>query len=148
MAVGSGAQEAITSRIETLGSNLLFVRPCSASEGGFFGGQGSASTLTRDDAYALLDEVMAPSVEAVAPELSTSAQVVAGRENTFAKVIGATPEYESVRNFPVASGQFIQPEHVQNRSEVALLGSRIAETLFGFRDPVGQTCGSTDASSP
>jgi putative ABC transport system permease protein len=139
MAVGRGAQEAITSRIETLGSNLLFVRPGSASQGGFFGGQGSASTLTLDDAYALLDDVMAPSVEAVAPELRTMAQVVAGRENTAAQVIGVTPEYEPVRNFPVASGQFIQPEHVQNRSEVAVLGSRIAETLFGFRDPVGQT---------
>ena len=39
----------------------------------------------------------------------------------------------------MASGQFISAVHVQNRSEVTVLGSRIAETLFGFRDPVGQT---------
>ena len=91
-----------------------------------------------DDAYGLLDPVFAPSVAAVAPELSTSGQVVAGRENTFTQVVGVTPEYQFVRNFPVASGQFILPSQVENRSEVAVLGSNIAETLFGFRDPVGQ----------
>ena len=139
MSIGRGAQESITSRIESLGTNLLFVRPGAASEGGVFGGQGSASTLTMDDAYALLDPVFAPSVAAVAPELGTSGQIVAGRNNTFTQIIGVTPEYQFVRNYPVASGQFVSAVHVGNRSEVAVLGSRVAETLFGFRDPVGQT---------
>ncbi len=139
MAIGRGAQQAITSRIESLGTNLLFVRPGAVSEGGVFGGLGSASTLTLDDAYALLDPGFAPSVEAVAPELSSSGQIVAGRKNTFTQILGVTPEYQFVRNFPVGSGQFISAAHVRNRSEVAVLGSRVAETLFGFRDPVGQT---------
>ena len=139
MAIGRGAQQAITSRIESLGTNLLFVRPGAVSEGGVFGGLGSASTLTLDDAYALLDPVFAPSVEAVAPELSSSGQIVAGRKNTFTQILGVTPEYQFVRNFPVGSGQFISAAHIRNRSEVAVLGSRVAETLFGFRDPVGQT---------
>ncbi len=139
MAVGRGAQEAVTSRIQALGTNLLFVRPGDADLGGFFGGQGSATTLTLDDAYALLDPVFTPSVENVAPELTSNGQVVAGRENTFAQVLGTTSEYLSVRNNSLASGQFISPAHVQNNSEVAVLGSGISETLFGFRDPVGQT---------
>ena len=139
MSVGRGAQEAVTSRIQALGTNLLFVRPGQADSGGIFGGQGSATTLTLDDAYALQDPVFAPSVEAVAPELNTNGQIVAGRENTFAQILGTTPEYLSVRNNSVASGQSISSAHVQNRSEVAVLGSRIAETLFGFRDPTGQT---------
>ena len=138
MAIGHGAQEAVTSNIESLGTNLLFVRPGEASTGGIFGGLGSASTLTLEDSYALLDPVLAPSVSAVAPELSTGAQVVAGRNNTFTQVLGVTPDYESVRNYDVASGQFISNGHVDNRSEVAVLGARVAESLFGFRDPVGQ----------
>ena len=40
---------------------------------------------------------------------------------------------------PVASGQFISRMHVDNRSTVAVLGSRVSEDLFGLRDPVGQT---------
>jgi putative ABC transport system permease protein len=139
MAIGRGAQAAITSRIESLGANLLFVR-AGASTGfaGLVGGQGSASTLTFEDAYALVDSGMAPSVEAVAPELSSQGQIVAGRENTSTQVIGVTPEYEAVRNAPIATGQFISPAHLRSRSEVAVLGPTTAETLFGLRDPVGQ----------
>ena len=33
MAIGRGAQDTITSRIESLGTNLLFVRPDSTSQG-------------------------------------------------------------------------------------------------------------------
>ena len=139
MSVGRGTQQAVTAGIESLGTNLLFVRSGASSQGGVFGGQGSATTLTLDDAYALLDPVFTPSVAAIAPELSTSGQVVAGRENTFTQVVGVTPGYQFVRNFPIGSGQFISPGHVQSRSEVAVLGSTVAETLFGFRDPVGQT---------
>ncbi|MFH1560917.1 MAG: ABC transporter permease [Chloroflexota bacterium] len=139
MSIGRGSQRAITANIESLGTNLLFVRSGATSQGGIFGGQGSASTLTLDDAYALLDPVYAPSVAAVAPELSTSAQVVAGGENTRTQVVGVTPEYQFVRNAPVASGQFVTWGQVDNISEVVVLGSRVAETLFGFRDPVGQT---------
>ena len=131
MSVGRGAQQAITSNIEALGTNLLFVRPESTADG-------NVGTLTLEDAYSLLDPATAPSVGAVAPELSTSAQLVAGRENTFAQVLGVTPEYTSVRNQTVASGGFITALHVQNASEVVVLGSQVAETLYGFRDPVGQ----------
>ena len=139
MSVGRGAQEAVTANIESLGTNLLFVRPGDASLGGIFGGQGSATTLTLDDAYALLDPVFTPSLEAVAPELNTNGQVVAGRENTNVQILGITPEYLFVRNQAIASGHFISPAHVEGSSEVVVLGSQIAETLFGFRDPVGQT---------
>jgi putative ABC transport system permease protein len=138
MAIGRGAQEAITSRIESLGTNLLFVRPGATTQGGVSSGLGSASTLTLDDAYALLDPVFAPSVAAVAPELRTRGQLVAGRKNTFTQVVGVTPEYQFVRNFPVGSGQFVTAGQVSNISQVVVLGSRVAETLFGFRDPVGQ----------
>ncbi|MDA1128607.1 MAG: ABC transporter permease [Chloroflexi bacterium] len=138
LSIGRGAQDAVTERIQSLGTNLLFVRPGGTSQGGVFGGQGSASTLTLEDAYALQDQVLAPSVLLVAPELGTSGQVVAGRENTFTQIAGVTPEYLIVREFTMASGQFITQAHVDRSSQVAVLGSSVAETLFGFRDPVGQ----------
>ena len=128
MSVGRGAQQAVTANIEALGTNLLFIR----SDSG-------AATLTLEDAGALLDPTLASSVAGVAPETSVSARLVAGNENTNTQVRGVTPEYELVRNFPVASGQFISEIHVDNRSEVVVLGSQVAESLFGFRDPTGQT---------
>ncbi len=138
LSIGRGAQDAITERIQSLGTNLLFVRPGGTTQGGVFGGQGSASTLTLEDAYALQDQVLAPSVEMVAPELGTGGQVVAGRENTFTQIAGVTPEYQFVREFTMASGQFVTQTHLDRSSQVAVLGSSVAEDLFGFRDPVGQ----------
>ena len=150
MSVGRGAQETITSRIEELGTNLLFIRPSIPGQSFFsggnvvvfrsvsFSGQDPTSTLTLDDADALKDPVFTPHVVAVAPEISTSGQIVAGRENTLAQIIGVTPAYESARNYATASGTFITREHVATVDEAAVLGSEIAETLFGNRDPVGQ----------
>ena len=138
MSIGRGVQETITSRIQTLGTNLLFVRPGGVSQGGVSQGLGSAATLTLDDAYALVDPVFSPSVSAVAPELRTRGQVVAGRNNTSTQVVGVTPQYEFVRNFPVSSGEFISAGQLESNAQVAVLGAGVAETLFGFRDPVGQ----------
>ena len=138
MAIGRGVQATITQRIESLGTNLLFVRPGEISQRGVSGGQGSAATLTMEDAAALTDPLFAPSVSAVAPELSTTGQVVAGRSNTSTRIYGVTPEYFTVRNFELSSGNFISGGHVRNGSQVAVLGSEVAETLFGLRDPVGQ----------
>lgn len=138
MSIGRGAQQLVTANIASLGTNLLFVRPGSTVEAGVRGGLGTAATLTMEDAYSLLDPARSPSIEAVAPELQTTAQVVAGRLNTRTRIIGVTPEYQSVRNYTIASGQFISPAHVQNSSLVAVLGSNVAATLFGLRDPTGQ----------
>ena len=138
MAIGQGVQESITSNIESLGSNLIFVQPGDSSQGGLSRGAGTAGTLTLSDAYALEDPIFAPSVRAVAPEIRASGQVEAGRNNTFTQVIGVTPSYSDVRNFPVEEGNFITEGHLDNNSQVVVLGSAIKETLFGNRDPIGE----------
>ncbi len=124
MSIGRGAQEDITNRIESLGSNLLYVRPLDGD-------------LTLDDALALVDPVFAPSIVSVAPEVSVSGAVTYRSTDTFTQVAGATPEFAEVRNFEIASGEFISPAHVLNRKNVAVLGSQTAEDLFEERDPVG-----------
>ena len=57
MAIGEGVQQSITQRIESLGTNLLFVRPGSSSQGGISGGQGSAATLTLEERVASMEEI-------------------------------------------------------------------------------------------
>ncbi len=138
MSIGRGSQAAVTSNIESLGTNLLFISPGASSEAGIRGAQGSAATLTLEDANALVDQNLAPSVAAVSPEADSFAQVVAGSENARTRIIGVTPDYQSVRNYQVAEGDFITNAQVEARSMVAVLGSSVAETLFGDTDPVGQ----------
>ena len=138
MSIGRGSQAAITSNIESLGTNLLFVRAGASSQGVVRGAIGSAGTLTLGDAEALADPTLAPSVAAVAPQVSTFAQVVAGAENTNTQIVGVTPEYQSVRYYKVSDGEFISDTQVQAKSLVAVLGSSVAETLFGETSPIGQ----------
>ncbi len=124
MSIGRGAQESITSRIESLGSNLLYVRP-------------SDGDLTLEDALALTDPVFTPSIVSAAPELSVFASVTYMATETSTQVFGVTSEFAAVRNFEVLSGEFISPAHMLNRNNVAVLGSQTTEDLFGERDPVG-----------
>jgi putative ABC transport system permease protein len=138
MSIGQGSQAAITSNIESLGTNLLFVSPGATSTGIVRGAQGSAATLTLEDANALADPTLASSVAAVAPQVGTFGQVVAGSENARTQVLGVTPDYLSVRDYQMAEGDFISNAQVQSRSMVAVLGSSVAETLFLNIDPVGQ----------
>jgi putative ABC transport system permease protein len=138
MALGKGTQTTIVQRIESMGTNLLFVNPGASTESGTVvrTAFGSARTLTLNDAEALSS---VSSVVAVAPEVSTSQQVVANGVNSRTQIIGVTPEYAQVRNLAVAGGDFISDSDVNQRTMVVVLGSRVAETLFGESDPVGQT---------
>jgi len=139
MSVGRGAEAQITEQISSIGTNLLFVRAGSASTGPVRGAQGSAATLTLEDAEAIASPASVPSVALVAPEVSTFAQVVAGSENTNTRIIGVSPEYEEVRNYAVAEGEFITEQNVQARSMVCILGSNVVDDLFGGISPIGQS---------
>jgi putative ABC transport system permease protein len=139
MGVGRGAQAAIDSRINSMGTNLLFVSPGSTNEGGVQTAQGSAQTLTYEDALALVDPQNAPAVAAVAPEMDSFGQVVFMGNNVNTRILGVTPDYSAVRNYQVAEGDFITQANVQARSSVAILGANVASSLFGDTDPVGQS---------
>lgn len=137
MSVGKGSEERVLSRIRSMGTNLLFVSPGSTQQGGVAAGAGSAATLTYEDALAIAAEV--PTVEAVAPEGSSMAQLVYGSTNTRSRITGTTPDYEQVRAFYVAQGEFITQQHVDAYSMVAVLGSYTAQNLFGGEDPIGKS---------
>jgi putative ABC transport system permease protein len=139
MSVGRGSQAIITNNIESMGTNLLFVSPGASSQEGVRGALGSAGTLTLQDAQAIGDSTAAPAVVGVAPQVSSFAQVVAGRQNTFTQVVGVTPEYQSVRNYPVAQGNFITTSQVNSHARVVVLGSSVSETLFGLLSPIGES---------
>jgi putative ABC transport system permease protein len=139
MGIGRGAQAAIDSQINGLGTNLLFVSPGSTNEGGVRTAQGSAQTLTLQDAQALADPNNAPSIAEVAPEQRAFGQVVYRGNNVNSPVVGVTPEYSDVRNYTVADGDFIAQANVQATGAVAVLGANVASELFSDTEPVGQT---------
>jgi len=136
MSVGRGAQAQITSTFEQMGTNVIYVLSSTGAVGGMAGLASASPTLSMDDAEALADRVH--SVVAVAPTSENYAEVTAGDESVVTIINGATPEYQQVSNYLVASGQFISARNVALRDMVVVLGSDVAENLFGADDPVGQ----------
>lgn len=138
MSVGTGAQATITNQIESMGSNLIFITPGSMQQSGVRTDQGSAASLTLEDAEAISDPVNLPEVAMVAPEVNSFGQVVAGPQNINTRILGVTPEYQEVRNFQVAYGSFISQHDMDAHSLVAVLGSNVSAELFGGEDPIGK----------
>ena len=56
----------------------------------------------------------------------------------YTQVYGITQNYKSVRNLEIKHGSFISDLHVENMSEVVVLGINTANELLGNRNPVGQ----------
>jgi len=131
LAVGEGAQQTITGSITGLGSNLLFI-----FQGNFQEEVRNPQPLTLADAVALTDPFQAPSIAAVAPTLSGSAEISYFGEQTQTELFGVTPAYQEVRNYELLEGEFITEEHNLGQASVALLGSEVADALFGHRDGV------------
>ena len=139
MAIGRGSQESITKTITANGANLLTVRPGSSSAGGVGGQVGSAQTLTLDDAKALADTQNVPNAALVSPEYNGNGQLVAGSQNTNARITGAEAVYLSVHNLTISEGAFISDDQVNSASSVAVLGANVATTLFPDGSAVGQS---------
>ena len=137
MSIGRGAQAQVTSQIQGLGTNLLFIRPgAQRDQSGVRSNTTQAPTLTLDDADAI---ATLPNVVSAAPELDTGAQLLANGNNWNTRVTGVNDSYASVRNTPVADGDFVSPQDVAGHSSVVVLGDTVATQLFPDGDPIGQT---------
>ena len=128
MSVGRGTQASITSRFEEMGTNLLII----------MGARDIPNSLTIEDAEALADPNLVPSVVKVAPQSQSSGEVIAGSESITTTINGITPDYQQVLNYTVASGRFISEENIAERDMVAVLGNEVSQDLFGSDNPVGQ----------
>lgn len=134
--IGEGAKADITERIQTLGANILAVRPGQS----MFRGRGSADarrTLTVEDADTLRER--GQNFWYVTPEVSSRAQVKYLNKNTNTTIVGTSPDYLVTANFTVANGKFFGENDIRNRERVCILGKTVVDNLFDQRDPVGKT---------
>ena len=123
LAIGNGASSSITSSIESMGTNLLYVMANSQGT--------NPQPVTLADADAIIDSGGAPSVIAVAPVAQRSMDVTYAGTSTSTTVMGVTPNYSTVRNTPVESGRFITQADIDNHATVAIIGADVVEELFG-----------------
>lgn len=131
LAVGAGAQDTITGSISGIGSNLLFVTSGNRQED-----VRNVKELTLGDVDAISDQFLAPSVAAVAPQISGTVELAFAGERTSTQLSGVTPATQTVRNYELLEGEFISEAHMLGNASVVLLGPEVADRLFGSREGV------------
>jgi putative ABC transport system permease protein len=137
IALGQGAKKAVETQIQSMGANLLFVRPGAARQGFVRTQMGSTVNLTNADAQFIQEKC--PAVAKVVPESFASAQLKYKNKNWNARIVGTTPEYQAVRNVTPVQGSFFNQKEVYNKERVCVLGQTVYENLFGPKEnPVGK----------
>jgi len=136
VSLGHGAEMAVKKRIQSLGSNLLYVRPGGGHRHGVHLGAGSAPIDMAD--FRALEEKVKLAV-ALVPEQRGSAQVQWGNQNSNTQILGTTPDYEWVRNGTLASGRYFTRQENAARARVAVIGDQVREELYGDANPLGTT---------
>ena len=136
ISIGQGAKSAVEERFNSMGSNLLFVRPGSQSFRGRQSGVGTYNTLKESDAKAILEQCDA--VRYVSPNVSTRAQTVYGNKNWNTSIQGVGARFPEIRNWKVEEGVFFDENMAKVGAKVAVLGSEVNKNLFEGEDPIGR----------
>jgi putative ABC transport system permease protein len=133
VALGQGFQTSMTTTFNNMGASALYVS------------QSASKTvtvmrpLTVDDAEALKDKTLAPSISVVSPTRQSRVTVQYGNNNASVGVTGITPVITQIRNYQVDQGRFITDQDLTARASIALLGYQTAIDLFGTESPIGKT---------
>lgn len=134
--LGEITQNRIKTRLESLGSNVLIIRP---GDSRMHGVRTNATVINLKQTDA--DEILNKSkvISAVAPVYSSRTGIKYKDKNTNRSVTGVTPEYLGVNNMSLVSGRFFNLEELRERSRVCVLGATTYQELFGESPPIGES---------
>jgi putative ABC transport system permease protein len=125
VALGEGAKRQVESRLQSLGTNVLTVRPGQEIFGGVDRGD---RRLTADGATAIAS-LETPSIRAVSPEMQRRHQVSFSGANANLQIVGAWPAYFEIQNSEMAMGRSFTDGEERGRRRVAVLGAHVGERL-------------------
>ncbi len=127
VSIGQGANSSVVESIEGMGTNLITANI-------------NARRMNPIDLDSLNELAQNENISYVAPISTVSGTVKAGAATYDDGVVqGTTPGYESIRNWTVAEGRFLQQPDIDNRSFVAVIGSEAATEMYGTTHAVGET---------
>ncbi len=83
---------------------------------------------------------LAEYITGVTPSYATSGTLkYYSNTNTTAKVYFGNEQWSVCNNFVLDDGRDLLALDIDNKNRVCVIGSYVADALFGFRDPVGET---------
>lgn len=128
VSLGQGASASVQSQIASLGTNVLIVIPGATTVSGVRSGLGGVSTLTVEDAREIERKV--DGVSAVTYATRAVLQVVHEHTNWNTVVVGTTPAFPDIRDWPMAQGSFFTQADEDTAAKIAVIGKTAAENLF------------------
>ena len=149
VAIGQGAGQRVTDAVNSLGTNLLQIRPgqpkvrlsaVTLKGGATAGTATSANHLTLADAR-LIASKFADTIDAVSPQVRGNVQIQYGSADASTSLMGVTVEYPYVNNVSLDKGQFFSQADDDADHKVCVIGSTIALKLVNdaTADLTGQT---------
>jgi putative ABC transport system permease protein len=128
VSLGEGASTLIQSQIASLGTNALIVVPGATTVSGVRSGLGGVSTLTVEDAKDIHRKL--PGVADTLYATRAVLQAVHEHKNWSTVILGTTPSFPDIREWPIAQGTFFTQSDEDGAAKVAVLGKTAAENLF------------------
>ncbi len=141
MAFGEGSMQEALDAIRKLGATNIIVRSRKPPENSATAGRSRVAMygLTEDDynRFAILQE--GGTITRMVPMRTFYQEMRRGNRMWPGRAVGTTAAYAEVNDLPMAMGRFLRPEDEERHDNVAVLGSRVAQHLFPFESPLGQT---------
>ena len=135
LSIGNGARYLIEQKIQSLGTNAVYVWP-GHKRGRNRGAEGSEAKLTVDD-WLAVDRL--PEVAKSTPMIFGYGDLVVGNRNWSCTIYGLTPVYFEQKSWEVAEGRVFNKREIQSAANVVVLGEETRRELVGASDIVGQT---------
>jgi putative ABC transport system permease protein len=136
-ALGGGSALRVQAQLDSLGDTFIWIRAGNRNIGGVRTGSGGARTLTVDDSEALAAEI--PEITKCSPNISGREQIIFGNQNWNTRYQGVSPDFFEIRQRTASRGTLFNVYDETHNARVVVLGSTVAEQLFGGDDPVGRS---------
>ncbi|HEV8269829.1 MAG TPA: ABC transporter permease [Chitinophagaceae bacterium] len=139
VAIGQGSKKSIQDQLATMGSNMLTIRPNSNQTpgGGARIDASNVQSLTLDDIKAM--QTQAQYINAVSPAVQSRGQVINAAMNWPTTIQGVSPDFLTIRNWPLKSGTSFSNDDVNSVAKVCLVGQTVVDNIFDpSDDPVGK----------
>jgi putative ABC transport system permease protein len=125
IALGKGAESAVSDRLKRLGTTVLWINPQRVNQGGI--GTTSTAKLTMADVELIRQRAM--HIAGVNQQQDRPLQVVWRNRNTNVQITGTGSNFPEVRGFRLAEGRMFTDAEDRARAKVAVLGAGVLPLL-------------------
>jgi putative ABC transport system permease protein len=141
MAFGEGSMQDALEDIKRMGATNIIIRSVKPSEDSSTARRTRVATygLTRQDYETFATLMEGGTVTRMVPMRIFPVEIRNLEYMHNGRAVGTTPEYQDINQLNLALGRFFNDEDDLRMRNVCVLGSKVAERLFPFQDPMNKT---------